>query len=166
MIAREYAELTTTELPDELQFTVVCRGNWVIGIFRMLLPIAPLSFILFAPSPHFSWGIRIVLLLFCLIWVSSMNLSWVHGGTTTLRVTSSGLVAAGNLGKLFSTRATMPASEVAWLGFSYLQGVADGLSIESAETDIYVPGLNREQAEAVAHKIMQRFPNIRSDFPR
>jgi hypothetical protein len=165
MRAREYAELTTTELPDELQFTVVRRTNWVEGIIRMLIIAFPIL-ILFAPSAHISWGLRMFFLFYMIILVSSMNLSWVHGGTTTLRVTSSSLVAIGNLGKLLSTRATLPASEVTWLGFSYLQGVADGLSIEGEEADIYVPGLNREQAEAVADKILQRFPSIRPDFPR
>jgi hypothetical protein len=106
------------------------------------------------------------LLFYVIILVSSMNLSWVQGGTTTLRVTSSSLVAIGNLGKLFTTRATLPASEVTWLGFNYLGHNVDGLSIEGEEADIFVPGLNREQAEAVACKILQRFPSIRPDFPR
>jgi hypothetical protein len=101
-----------------------------------------------------------------MILLSSMNLSWVHGGTTILRVTSSELLATGNLRNLFSTRATMPASEVTWLGFYYHRPDLDGLSIEGEETDIYVPGLNQEEAEAVAVTILRRFPNIRPDLPR
>jgi hypothetical protein len=96
----------------------------------------------------------------------STRLDWLHGRTTELRVTGSELVVTGNLRKFFSTSATMPASEVRWLGFNYLGPNIDGLRVEGGETDIYVPGLNRKQAESVADTILRRFPNIRPDFPR
>jgi len=69
-------------------------------------------------------------------------------------------------GKAFFYKSDIASSEVTWLGFNYLGHNVDGLRIEGEEADIYVPGLDREQAEAVADKILQRFPSIRPDFSR
>ncbi|MGA3343835.1 MAG: hypothetical protein ABSC76_03105 [Terracidiphilus sp.] len=77
------------------------------------------------------------------------------------------MLVTTSLGKLWSTRATIPADEVMWLGFNETGQDMEGLRIEGLETDIdALPLLTREQAEAIADTILRRFPNIRPDFPR
>jgi hypothetical protein len=163
MKARGYFELTTTELPDELQFRVTHHAGWE-DWFRRIVPPAIIVSTFFVPSFHHIWVYR-VLIFFAM--ADSRQLDWIRGRTTELRVTSSELVATGNLRKLFSRRATVPASEVMWLGFDSYGSNQPGFAVEGGEIGLCVlPGLNREQAEAIADTILRRFPNIRSDMPR
>ena len=163
MKACGYAELTTTELPDELQFRVTYHAGWEDWFRRIVPPVIIVS-TFFVPWFNHIWVYRVLIFLSM---AGSTQLDWIHGRTTELRVSSSALVATGNLRKLFSTRATVPASEVMWLGFDSYGSNQRGFAVEGGEIGLCVlPGLNREQAEAVANTILRRFPNIRPNMPR
>jgi hypothetical protein len=163
MRARGYAELTTTELSDELQFRSIRHAGWSDWLLRIAPPATIVS-TFFVPSFNHIWAFRILMILSV---AGSTRLDWLHGRATELRVTSSELVATGNIGKLFSTRKAVQASEVDWLGFNSV-GQEWGLMLEGVETGVclLIPGLNRKQAKTVADAILRRFPNIRPDFPR
>jgi hypothetical protein len=164
MRALGYTELTSTELPDELRFTVVRHDGWFDWFRRTLAPVGVIFF-LCVPDPRLSWGVRFA---FIFVAISPMPLYWFRGRTTELRVTSGELIVTGNLRNLFSSRATMLASKVTWLGFNEVEPNTDGLRIEGEDADIdcALPELNREQAEAISDTILRRFRNIRPDFPR
>jgi hypothetical protein len=163
MKARGYAELTTTESPNELQFRVTYHAGWE-DWFRRIAPPAIIVSIFFVPSFKHIWVYRVLMFLSM---AGSTQLDWIHGRTTELRVTSSELVVTGNLRRLFPTKATVPASEVMWLGFDNAGSNQRGFVLEGSETCLCLfPGLNRERAEAVANTILRRFPNIRPDMPR
>jgi hypothetical protein len=161
-------ELTTKELPGELQFRVDSELGWFPPVVLLLLGFA---FLIWALTMPFL-GLKVAFGIFALaeivfvgIWAAR---SWKKADTTTLSVTSQNFVATGaGLGAAFSRNGTItvPASEVKTI--QYIGGGEDttsGLYVSSSFWKSYcvLPGLNREQCTAVAVAIAQRFPELGS----
>ncbi|MGA3372892.1 MAG: hypothetical protein ABSC48_14140 [Terracidiphilus sp.] len=167
MRVRGYTELTTTELPDELQFRVVRHAilrawiNWVTKRFLSIAPALALCLL------YGFWKDRSVLWAFAGLLTGVFSISvvmflahWLHGPTTDLCVTGDELVANGNLRtNILSNRATVPWSEVKILGWA-----EEGLCVVRKGfwglTTCVLPGLDEEQAKAVRTAISMRFPGI------
>jgi hypothetical protein len=165
MKARGYAELTTTELPDGLQFVVVRRFGWadVIGpIYDVLFVIC---FLWFALSNLDRWKpLTLTFVLVSLFFFLHLHLSrWLHGRTTTLRVTADGLHATGNLGNLFATSLEATASEVASIRYQASpEWTTGGVYLKRGKASVRIlPGLRFGPGNEVIDTIFRRFPHLK-----
>ncbi len=155
MRAFERAEITTIELPDELQFVVVRHAGWAE---RFGAPVAVAAIALWF---WFS-GHEILSLLFAVVGGISLVANWARGRATKLRVTETEFVASGNLDQFFSTEARAQTSDVTSIGYE--------LGSENEPSGLYartgwshtclLPGLNEEQANSIAATVSKRFPEI------
>ena len=100
--------------------------------------------------------------LFALPGLLAVVVGWMQGRSTELRVTSSELVATGNIGKWLSTEVRVPASEIKSIGFrAGGHGRRGGLYAKHGwKNTCLLPGLNPQQAGAIARTIFRRFPDI------
>jgi hypothetical protein len=167
MRALSHAELTTTDLLSELRFSVDRHVGWVDLIAAPVILFVLLDLASAHPS---SWVHTLVQkgtrpLLFALPSLLALAVGWVQGRSTELRVTSSELVAAGNIGRLFASEVRMSASEVKSIGFrAGGHRGQNGLYVKRGWGYVCIlPGLNPKQAGAVARTIFRRFPEIGSE---
>jgi hypothetical protein len=155
MRAFERAEITTIELPDELQFAVIRHAGWAERFGAPVAVAATALWLWFSGQEVFS-------LLIAAIGGISLVANWVRGQVTKLRVTETEFVGRGNLDQFFSTEARAQASEVTSIG--YEMGSENGPSGLYARTGwshtCLLPGLNEEQANAIAAAVSKRFPEI------
>jgi hypothetical protein len=149
MRIRGHAELTTTELSDEILFHVL-RHDGLIDWFLMIVAPAVAVWSFYLPS---SWAGVVIFPIALLI--SSPIPYWLHGRTTDLRVNADGIVASGNLGNIFFRMAKITPPElrpIVWL--------RDGLHLNGSGRGqrFVIYKLDREQARCVADGIKQRLP--------
>lgn len=88
--------------------------------------------------------------------------SFTQGNVTRLAVSEHEIVARGNLNKVSTTALTIPASEIKSIGYS-TGGEDDptGLYVyRNLRSTCVLPGLDREQTEAIILRIRQRYPNL------
>ena len=167
MSAFGHTELTTNELPDELQFRVDTEPGWFPPLLFVLLCFA-LPLVAWKASPP---GDRLVLSLLALGFAVFMGFvtatKWENVATTKLSVTSQNIVATGNFTGSFLSNSqktiTVQVSEVRKIG--YQMGGEDtpsGLYVSCGffKNKCVLPGLNRQQAKAVTEAIQRRFPEI------
>jgi hypothetical protein len=178
MSAPKQPELTTKELPDELQFRYACASGhfgWIVFLvfvpfIFMLLPIATRAPIFFAimMSMFLAGGLYVGI---------DTARNWNRVYSTTLSVTAQRLQATGdNLKPDWMGHYTrpgtieIPVSEVTMLSYSPGDGEScpSGLCVNSrivlgaiaVQGRCIMPGLNREQATAAIVAIARRFPSI------
>jgi hypothetical protein len=164
MRALSHAELTTIDLHSELRFSVDRHVGWLDLIAGPVILFVLLDFAWIHPS---SWAHALIQksawpLVFSLPGFLALAVGWMRGRSTELRVTSSELVATGNVGRLFSSEVRVPASEVKSIGFKAGgHGRQGGLYVKRGWRSIcLLPGLNPKQAGAVGRTIFRRFPEI------
>ena len=156
--------MTTIDLHSELRFSVVRHGGW---IDRIALPAVLMCVAYFVWTHPNSWahafGIRDIWSLApAALGLLAVAVSWLQGRTAELRVTSSELVATGNIGKLFSSEVRVQTSEIKSIGYrAGGHGRQGGLYLKRGWRNIsLLPGLNPKQAGAVARTILRRFHEI------
>ena len=164
MRALNHAELTTVDLHSELRFTVVRYTGWLdmIALPLLLGLLLDLSWTHPASWPHLLAQKSTWPLLLAAPACLALLVGWMQGRSTELRVTSSELVATGNIGRLFSTEATVPASGVKSIAYKPGgHGRQGGLYVKRGWRSVcLLPGVNPHQAGAVARTILRRFPQI------
>ncbi len=149
-------EFTSIEHPDSLEFMVVQEYGW---LEKVLIPLIVASVIVML------W--RAGQVIFAAIAMLSTSAyfvaNWIHGPATRLRVTKDELTTQGNLNKLFRTELRVSTSGINSLRWD--SGGENGTSglyvIRGWGMTLVLPGINKEQAEAIRDKIAARFP----DFP-
>ncbi len=159
-------ELTTTELPDKLEFRVDSELGWFGPVILFLLGVAC---VIWALTMEFI-GLIVALgllglaeIVFVGIWAVR---SWKRVDTTLLSVTRESFVATGcGIGTGFSRNSsiTVPASEVKRI--QYVNGgdnMASGLYVSTGywKSKCVLPGLNRQRCTAIIVAIVRRFPEI------
>jgi hypothetical protein len=167
MRALSHAELTTVDLHSQLRFIVDRRVGWLDLIAGPLFLFVLLDFTWSHPN---SWDHALIQkstwpLLFALPSLLALAVGWMQGRSTELRVTSSELVATGNVGSLFSTEVRVPATEIKSIGFrAGAHTRQGGLFVKRGWRYIcLLPGLNPKQAGAVSRTIFRSFPEIGSE---
>ncbi|MGA2887548.1 MAG: hypothetical protein ABSE51_05800 [Terracidiphilus sp.] len=165
MQARGYAELTTTELPDELRFTVVRQvtaRRWFYRAAKLALTYTGVALFLIALCWVCGWKKEYSSALYISTGMFIANFFELafHCNVSELRVTDGELVAAINPGKRFFSRedtvAVYRVSSIGWRGGGLL------LVIDSFWKRAFriLPGLNKDQGKAVLDTIRNRFPDI------
>jgi hypothetical protein len=171
MKAFGHTELTTTELPDALEFRAVYHGSLRdlgdLYLSQLVSALPVIGFLLLfsilkkdsvrATAVGGVVGILAGSILALLIGRMAL---WLRGPETVLSITSSGWVATGRLGRNFLLKsATAP-----WLRAKAIGWESMGLTIVAKEfwrlNTCVLPGLNEDQAKAVRSAIMKRFPEI------
>ena len=155
MPASDRTEISTIELPGELQFVVIRQAGWA---GKLVVPIAVAALAVWL---WFS-GNEVFSILVAVVGGISLSANWAHGPVTKLRVTETELLATGNLDSVFSKEARVQASEVTSIGYEI--GNEDEPSGLYARTGwshtCLLPGLNEEEANSVAAAISKQFPEI------
>jgi hypothetical protein len=167
MQARGCAELTTTELPDELQFTVVRQvtaHRWLYRAAKLALRYTVMALFLIALCWVCGWRSSreyiSALYISAGIFIVDFFEPAFYSSVSELRVTEGELVAAINPGKRFFSRentvAVYRVSSIGWRGGGLL------LVIDSFWKRAFgiLPGLNKDQGKAVLDTIRNRFPDI------
>ena len=165
MKARGYVELTTTELPDELQFVAVRYFGWVELIGPVFEVLYIFMFLWLAWWGHDRWTplwLAFALISF-LFFLFQYFPQWIHGRTTTLRVTANGLQASGNLGNLLATSVEVTASEVASIRYQASPDwITSGVYFKRGKTNIRdLTGLRYGPGNEVIDLIFRRFPQFK-----
>jgi len=164
MRATQHAELTTVDLHSELRFSVIRHTGWLEPIIAPVLLALLLDLIWIHPAswPHLFAQKSTWPLLFSSPALLAILVGWMQGRSTELHVTSSELVATGNIGRLFSTEVRVPASDVKSIAYKAGgHGSQGGLYLKRGWRSVcLLPGLNPQQAGAVARTIFRRFPAI------
>jgi hypothetical protein len=159
-------ELTSNELPGQLEFRVDSTRGWLVFLILVILPLGFLIASLFVSVPN----LRLTFSLLSLGWLAWMLIlaqrSWNRTDTTTLTVTGQ-LFTAKGAGLKWSRSATVvvPTSEVKSFGFaSGGEDEPSGLYVSCSfwNSKCLLPGLTRQQGNAVAVAIARRFPEIAS----
>jgi hypothetical protein len=157
-----HIELTTVELPNALEFTLVRER----GEYELILAPAIVLFVCW-----WIWRIgtpfnRIIITVILVVSAASAIASWIQGGTTKLRVTSEEFHAEGNLRKLFSTEARIPVSEIESIGHIVAdEGEPGGFYVNRKWSRVCVlSGLNRDQGASVTNAIFRKFPYLVPEY--
>jgi hypothetical protein len=172
MQARGYTELTTTELPDELLFTVVHHYGWLDQIVGVILSLVFLIYFLGFEvwkhherwAPFFDAFVVFVLLL----GIRARAARWLSAGTEKLSIKESEITATGRVGSLFQTKMTVTASELREPGCGLAGGIQFGVPVELKYSDFrlksggksrrVLEGLDQAQKKVVSDLIFKRFP--------
>jgi hypothetical protein len=168
-------ELTTQEFQDELQFCLKRKSN---PLMLVVIPGLLFLFMLNIIVPLYAVEKPLGLIMFSIfvagvLWVGINAMrNWNRTYITTLSVTGQRLEATGD--SLASDwaghytrpgKVTMPVSEIKTIGYS-LGGKYSPSGFWATcgflTSSCLLPGLNREQATAVAIAITKRFPEIGS----
>jgi hypothetical protein len=170
MKARGYTELSTTELPDELQFSVVFHNGWINLIADQIIYLFPIFILWQARMQHNSKLLVLLLLIFALslIDVRRLLIKWLHGNRENLIINRNGISISGNLGYLFLTQLSISASELTRTGFGLKGGRQYGVPKNLEYNDFYLQygrkclpilrGLNQDQKKNIYDLIIKRFP--------
>jgi hypothetical protein len=147
-------EITTIEEPDHLQFVVVRRRGWISLVGP---PATLLVFALWAlMAQHYVFAVFSAVAIFALI------ANYIRGPVTKLLVSQGELIARGNLDRTFIDQVKVEASDVKFLGY-FMGGENDpsGLYADRGwRQTCLLPGLNKDEANAIAHTIRSKFPNL------
>jgi hypothetical protein len=151
-------QLTTVELPDALEFSVVREYGWLEWAIGLVLTLM-LIWLFWRFNTLITHLFAAVI---CAAAAAAVIAIWVQGRSTKLRVTSDEILAEGNINKIFSSEMRIPVSEVKWLRFE-----AGG---DNAPSGLYLrhgwshtcllPGLDKNQGIAVVSAIFAKFPEI------
>jgi hypothetical protein len=174
MSARTSTELSTTELPEELQFRVVrntsLRG-WIYHSVSMALAVLAAAFTVVLLGRVLGWrdwgdstdSANFWSFMACM-YIAGLVGQWLDGHVTQLRITSEELVATRNPGINFFARTTLLAiSDVESLRLSN-----GGLLLERngiwGRPIWILPGLSKEQGAGVMKAVLAKFPEIWGEF--
>ncbi|WP_348262337.1 hypothetical protein P8935_21385 [Telmatobacter sp. DSM 110680] len=154
-------ELKTVELPDALEFTVSREDG-------LLESVAFPVFAFFVLWMFWRMGTLWIHILAGIAAASTsltLLVNWIQGGETKLRVTRDEIRAEGNLGQLFSTSVTIPATDVTSIRFDNGgDGGISGLYVRHGwRFTPVLPRLTAEQSKTVIEAIRQKFPEIPAD---
>ncbi len=162
-------DFTATELADELQFRVDRKiGSFFLVTFPaicvVLLVLCSLVAFTAENAPEWSVGIAIGAAINLVAWPILMLIARANP-TTKLSVTRERFLACGRgvgPNPWSSGSATLPFSEVSWIG--YLPSQPPGLYLSSGfmRNTCVLPGLNREATNSVMGQIVRRFPECQS----
>ena len=157
MRLRGQNEITTVDLPEQLEFRVLRRPGWVETALEIGSLIA-ICGIAWKWQNLWAWiagGAGILALV----------ASWLQGRETQLSVTKRGLIATGNLGRLVRTKLTVDAADVKSLEyFAGDEGDLGGLFVIKGWTRIcLLPGLSETEANRIVGAIIAKFPEIGGD---
>jgi hypothetical protein len=148
------ADLTTIELPDQLQFVSGYQSGWVDF---MAPPAALFIVFLWAMISHYyllAWFVVIGYLLLVLWWLST--------SVTRLFVTPTQLVARGNLGRTYHAERRVDTEELKTL--SYFSGGNDqppGLyAYHGWSSTCLIPKVTEVEANIIINAIHAKFPNL------
>lgn len=151
-------QLTTTELPSELEFDVVREFGWLELVIGLAITLGTIWMFwrVDATITHV-----IVVVIGAIVAAAAITVL-VQGRRTTLRITSDEISARGNINKMFSTEARIAVSDVKWLGY---EGGGDnepsGLYLKHGwSRTCLLPGLDEDQGLAVVGAIFAKFPEI------
>jgi hypothetical protein len=152
-----HVEITTVDLPDELQFRMVRE----YGVFNVIFQAALTIYVLWWVWKWQADSVMgLVPSLFAVIIILGLLANWFHGRTTTLRVTSRELVATGNLNRMLTTEVRVAAYEMEAIG--YHMGGEDepsGLCTKRGwKHTCLLPGVSRKQARMITDAISLKFP--------
>jgi len=155
-------ELTTVELPNALEFTIIGEHGW-LELIAMPAGILFVSWMFWRIDTPFT---RIIVAIIVVSTAASAIASWIQGGSTKLRVTQEELFAEGNLNKLFTTEIRIPASEIESLGYMVGdEGEPGGFYVNRRWSRTCVlPGLNRDQGASVTNAIFKKFPYFAPEY--
>jgi hypothetical protein len=180
MNAIEHLGLTTRELPNELEFRFTSMNNRALQIVLLAFVFlcAVIAFVPFLNDhvPFFAFISAIFLAATAWMGIDTRR-TWNKVYTTTLSATAQRLEATGDKLKPdwmghYTRPGTivLPLSEVKMLSYSPGDGqyCPSGLCVNSRvvmgaiklQGRCLLPGLNREQATAIAVAITKRFPEI------
>jgi hypothetical protein len=152
-------DLTTVSLPEELVFVATRRGGWTDYFTIPLL----------AGLVVWLWIARkeLMSLLAAFIGGFSLLASWSRGPETRLKITSTFLLADGNLDRMMTNEIRIPASEVKWINWaSGGEDGLDGLHVGRGWTSVCVlPSITEQQARTIRSAIEKKFPEISIDDP-
>jgi hypothetical protein len=148
-----HAEVSSVELPNALEFTIVR----VLGWFDWLAWIVLMPTVLWMFWRTHSLLAHAIAIFAGVSTAAYLIANFLQGKETKLRVTSDEILAEGNLGKFFTTTIRIPASEVASLRyFQDAEGNSRGVQVNSKYV---LPGVSKEQGESVIRAITRKFPD-------
>jgi hypothetical protein len=169
MNAFGHVELTSGETRDGLEFRVDREAGWFPLAVLLVICAGFLAFAFSAGPPAVRSGFAAAA-MGLLLWIGFMAArTWGKISTTTLSVTRDRLVASGGGLKspdFGSSTLTVPVGEIKSIGYES-GGEDDPCGLYAAcgvfKHRCLLPGLNRQQATAVAIAIVRRFPQIASN---
>lgn len=151
-------QLTTTELPDGLEFAVEREYGWLVWAIGLAITLGT-GWMLWRINTTFT---HLIVVTICAVLAAAAIGIWVQGRSTTLRVMSDEISAQGNINRIFSTQMRIPVSEVKWLGYEAGgDNEPSGLYLRHGwSRTCLLPGLDADQGLAVVGAIFARFPEI------
>jgi hypothetical protein len=166
MNARGITELTTTELPDELQFQAVRFVGW------MELAVWPTAFlageILAWMMPANSERVCMVICaMLLLVPLATMRriLTW-RLSVTSQRFEANGCLDQFAILAYIPHRVVVPLSKIKSMGYHGADDHGFYLDCGMWKKENVLPGLTREQSHQVAVTILRRFPQVGSMRPQ
>jgi len=151
-------QVKTVEFSDALEFTVTREDSLYGLVFGPVIALAVL---------YLFWRIaqgwsRIVLIVMAIFSVLAYLANRLHGRETKLRVTSEGLIAEGNLGRLFVTRFELAATDITKIRFHTVgEGDKPGLYVWHGWASACVlPGVDPQQADSIVDAIGRKLPEL------
>jgi hypothetical protein len=156
-----YAELTTTEFPDALQFSVVRHCGWHEVILE---PTLYMAMALSLVSSHFpksseKWvGIMAYVMTICFVYFTCNLFSlWLFWRNNEISVTNNEIEATGNLGRLFSKKVVIPWSNVNKIGWQE-RGLCVLRKVFWWPSVCILQGVDEEQVKTIRGAIFKKFP--------
>lgn len=150
-------EITTVDLPEELQFRVSHRAGWI----ELFLEVASTVLLVWAGWKWPNFWLRIG----AGAGVLALIANWLQGRETHLSVTKRELSATGNLGRPVRTELTLGAAEVKSLEyFVGDEGEPSGLFAMTRWTRVcLLPCVSEAEANGIVGAIVRKFPQIGGD---
>ena len=153
-------QITTIDLPDQIQFVVVREQGLLVLILPPALCLGTILYGWFSRHWYF--------IPFGLIGLAYIAVWHLRGPVTKLFVTQDQLIAAGNLERLITSKITIPADEIKYLGFSTGgENQPIGLyALRGWHETCVLPGLGKKDVMNIADAIHAKFPRYkRQDEP-
>lgn len=174
MQALGHTELTITELPDELLFTVVRHYGWLDQIVGLILSLMFLIYFLTFEvwKHHESWApiFDAFVVLVLLIGLRARAARWLNAGTEKLSINEDTITSTRRVGSLFQTKMTVTASELRKPGCGLTGGIQFGVPVEIKYSDFrlksgqksrrVLEGLDQAHKKIVSDLIFKRFPEV------
>jgi hypothetical protein len=149
-------ELRTTELSDALQFVVIRDSSLYEEVLAPVIILVALWYFW-----KIAFGLyRLILIFVAISGVTGYVANKLHGRETRILIREDGIIAKGNLGRIFSTHFQVMASDISRIRFGTIgEDGPSGLCVWQGGTMTCVlPGINEEQADSIVEQISQRFP--------
>ncbi len=155
-------EVKTVELPDALEFTVTREGGSYEYVVAPVIGLAMLWYFWKLGGLLIHVFVAVVLVATVLSYIANR----LHGRESKLLVREDGIIARGNLGRIFSTRFQVTAVDITKIRFG-----TDG---EAGNPGLYVwqgwastcvlPGIGSKQADDIVEIIARRFPHLPTEL--